>query len=87
MAFSEEAALETARQFLRMKRRELSHPVSDTPSRRSSPQVLDRGRFAQRQVWLFDFDYIPPAHVLVDPTSVRIMVDDASGEVAFYTPW
>jgi len=59
----------------------------DTPSRKSLPQVLNQGKFAGRQVWSFDFDYIPPAHVLVDPTCVRIMVDDASGEVAFFTPW
>ena len=87
MSLSEEAALDTARKFLHTRGRELAHPVRDTPSRKSLPQVLNQGKFAGRQVWSFDFDYIPPAHVLVDPTCVRIMVDDASGEVAFFTPW
>ena len=87
MALSKEAALETARQFLHMKRGELAYPVCDKPSRESSPRVLEQGKFAGRQVWSFDFDYIPPAHLLVDPTSVRILVDDANSEAAFYTPW
>jgi hypothetical protein len=87
MALSEEAALETARRFLHMKRGDLAHPVCDTPSRKSSPRVINQGKFAGHQVWSFNFDYIPPAHLLVDPTCVRILVDDASGEAAFYTPW
>ncbi|MCC6823014.1 MAG: hypothetical protein IT579_19975 [Verrucomicrobia subdivision 3 bacterium] len=87
MALSEEAALETALEFLHTKRRELVHPVHGTPSRKSLPRVAEQGQFAGHQVWSFDFDYIPPANVLVDPACVRILVDDASGEAVFFTPW
>jgi len=87
MALSEEAALETARRFLNTERRELALPVRETPSQKSLPRLLTQGKFAGRQAWSFDFDYVPPAHVLVGPTCVRILVDDANGEAAFFTPW
>ena len=87
MRFSEEAALHTAREFLHTKRRELAHPVGDMPSRKSLPTVLNQGTFAGRLVWSFDFHYMPPAHILADPTCLRILVDDATGEAAFFLPW
>ena len=87
MALSEAAAIETARKFLHTNRNELAYPVSDTPTRKVSPRELDRGKFAGRQAWSFDFNYTPPADVLVDPSCVHILVDDASGEATFFTPW
>jgi hypothetical protein len=78
MPLTEQQAIEKARRFVQTIRRDLAYPVSDKPS----AKLLSQGR----AVWAVDFDYAPPPHLLVDPSAIRILVDDVTGEAAVWRP-